>query len=174
MGKRVQEICQESAIGAQFGGKYLTHDVRVIRLPRHAASCPVGMGVSCSADRNIKGKITKDGIFLEQLETNPAQYLPETAPHLEPAVEIDLNKPMPEILVELSKYPIKTRLKLNGTLIVAKRYCSRKIKELLDAGKPMPEYFKITRFITLVLLKLQKECQVEVSGLQLRKEWMFT
>ena len=140
--KRVQEICQESAIGAQFGGKYLTHDVRVIRLPRHAASCPVGMGVSCSADRNIKGKITKEGIFLEQLETNPAQYLPETAPHLEPAVEIDLNKPMPEILAELSKYPIKTRLKLNGTLIVARDIAHAKIKELLDAGKPMPEYFK--------------------------------
>ncbi len=140
--KRVQEICQESAIGAQFGGKYLTHDVRVIRLPRHAASCPVGMGVSCSADRNIKGKITKDGIFLEQLETNPAQFLPETAPHLEPAVEIDLNKPMGEILAELSKYPIKTRLKLNGTLIVARDIAHAKIKELLDAGKPMPEYFK--------------------------------
>ena len=149
MGKKVQEICQESAIGAQFGGKYLTHDVRVIRLPRHAA-CPVGMGVSCSADRNIKGKITKDGIFLEQLETNPAQYLPETAPHLEPAVEIDLNKPMPEILAELSKYPIKTRFKTERNTDCCKRYCSRKkSKELLDAGKPMPEYFKITRFITL-------------------------
>ena len=140
--KRVQIICQESHIGAQFGGKYLTHDVRVIRLPRHAASCPVGMGVSCSADRNIKGKITKDGIFLEQLETNPAQFLPTTAPHLEPAVEVDLNKPMPEILAELSKYPIKTRLKLNGTLIVARDIAHAKIKELLDAGKPMPEYFK--------------------------------
>ena len=140
--KRIQIICQESHIGAQFGGKYLTHDVRVIRLPRHAASCPVGMGVSCSADRNIKGKITKDGIFLEQLETNPAQFLPETAPHLEPAVEIDLNKPMKEVLAELSKYPIKTRLKLNGTLIVARDIAHAKIKELLDAGKPMPEYFK--------------------------------
>ena len=102
--------------------------LELIRLPRHAASCPVGMGVSCSADRNIKGKITKDGIFLEQLETNPAQYLPETAPHLEPAVEIDLNKPMPEILVELSKYPIKTRLKLNGTLIVARDIAHAKSK----------------------------------------------
>lgn len=140
--KRVQIICQESQIGAQFGGKYLTHDVRVIRLPRHAASCPVGMGVSCSADRNIKGKITKDGIFLEQLETNPGQFLPTTAPHLEPAVEIDLNQPMSEILAELSKYPIKTRLKLNGTLIVARDIAHAKIKELLDAGKPMPEYFK--------------------------------
>ncbi|MBU4538944.1 MAG: fumarate hydratase [Weeksellaceae bacterium] len=140
--KRVQKICQESSIGAQFGGKYLTHDVRVIRLPRHAASCPVGMGVSCSADRNIKGKITREGIFLEQLETNPKQYLPETAPHLEEAVSIDLNQPMPEILAELSKYPIKTRLSLNGTLIVARDIAHAKIKELIDSGKPMPEYFK--------------------------------
>ncbi|WP_320816058.1 fumarate hydratase [Flavobacterium sp.] len=140
--KRVQEICQESAIGAQFGGKYFTHDVRVIRLPRHAASCPVGLGVSCSADRNIKGKITKDGIFVEQLETNPAQFLPEVAPHLAPAVEIDLNRPMAEILAELTKYPIKTRLKLSGTVIVARDIAHAKIKELLDAGKPMPEYFK--------------------------------
>lgn len=140
--KRVQQICQESAIGAQFGGKYFTHDVRVIRLPRHAASCPVGLGVSCSADRNIKGKITKDGIFVEQLETNPGQFLPEVAPHLEPAVEIDLNKPMNEVLAELTKYPIKTRLKLSGTVIVARDIAHAKIKELLDAGKPMPDYFK--------------------------------
>ena len=140
--KRVQLICQQSAIGAQFGGKYFTHDVRVIRLPRHAASCPVGLGVSCSADRNIKGKITKDGIFVEQLEVNPKQFLPETAPHLEPAVEIDLNQPMADILKKLSQYPIKTRLKLNGTLIVARDIAHAKIKELLDAGKPMPEYFK--------------------------------
>ena len=140
--KRVQEICQESAIGAQFGGKYFTHDIRVIRLPRHAASCPVGLGVSCSADRNIKGKITKEGIFVEQLETNPKQFLPEVAPHLAPAVEIDLNRPMAEILAELTKYPIKTRLKLNGTVIVARDIAHAKIKELLDAGKPMPDYFK--------------------------------
>ena len=140
--QRVQTICQESQIGAQFGGKYFTHDVRVIRLPRHAASCPVGLGVSCSADRNIKGKITKEGIFVEQLEVNPKRLLPETPPHLEAAVEIDLNKPMAEILAELSKYPIKTRLKLNGTLIVARDIAHAKIKELLDAGKPMPEYFK--------------------------------
>lgn len=139
---RVQQICQESGIGAQFGGKYFVHDVRVIRLPRHAASCPVGLGVSCSADRNIKGKITEEGIFIEQLETNPAQFLPAVAPHLEPPVTVDLNKPMPEILAELSKYPIKTRLKLNGTLIVARDIAHAKIKELLDAGKPMPEYFK--------------------------------
>ena len=140
--KRVHKICQESSIGAQFGGKYFAHDVRVIRLPRHAASCPVGLGVSCSADRNIKGKITKDGIFLEQLEVNPKQFLPEIPPHMEQAVVIDLNRPMPEILAELTKHPIKTRLILNGTLIVARDIAHAKIKELLDAGKPMPEYFK--------------------------------
>lgn len=139
---RIQQICQESSIGAQFGGKYLTHDVRVIRLPRHAASCPIGMGVSCSADRNIKGKITAEGIFLEQLETNPAQFLPAVAPHLEDPVIVNLNRPMKEVLAELSQYPIKTRLKLNGTLIVARDIAHAKIKELLDAGKPMPEYFK--------------------------------
>ncbi len=140
--ERVQKICQESAIGAQFGGKYFTHDVRVIRLPRHAASCPVGLGVSCSADRNIKGKITKDGIFVEQLEVNPKQFLPETAPHLEAPVEIDLDQPMSDILAKLSQYPVKTRLKLNGTVIVARDIAHAKIKELLDAGKPMPDYFK--------------------------------
>jgi fumarate hydratase class I len=139
---KVQQICQESAIGAQFGGKYFTHDVRVIRLPRHAASCPVGLGVSCSADRNIKGKITKDGIFIEQLEVNPKQFLPEKAPHLEDPVEIDLNMPMADMLAKLTQYPIKTRLKLNGTVIVARDIAHAKIMELLEAGKPMPEYFK--------------------------------
>ena len=140
--KRVQKICQESTIGAQFGGKYFTHDVRVIRLPRHAASCPVGLGVSCSADRNIKAKITKDGLFVEQLDKNPRRLLPVVPPHLEPPVTIDLDRPMAEVLAELSKYPIKTRLKLNGTLIVARDAAHARIKELLDAGQPMPEYFK--------------------------------
>ena len=140
--KRIQEICQDSQIGAQFGGKYFTHDVKVIRLPRHAASCPVGIGVSCSADRNIKGKITKDGVFLEQLETNPGRFVPAKAPHLEKAVEVDLNQPMSDILKLLSQYPIKTRLNLKGTLIVARDIAHAKIKELIEAGKPMPEYFK--------------------------------
>ena len=140
--KRVQEICQESGVGAQFGGKYLVHDVRVIRLPRHAASCPVGLGVSCSADRNIKGKITEEGIFVEQLEANPARLLPETAPHLEAPVTIDLDQPMATILAELTKYPTKTRLMLNGTVIVARDIAHAKIKEMLDNGEPMPEYFK--------------------------------
>jgi fumarate hydratase class I len=140
--EKVQKICQESQVGAQFGGKYLVHDVRVIRLPRHAASCPVGLGVSCSADRNIKGKITEEGIFLEQLEKNPAKFLPEVAPHLQKPVDIDLNQPMSEILNELSKHPVKTRLSLKGTLIVARDIAHAKIKALLDAGKPMPDYFK--------------------------------
>lgn len=139
---RVNLICQESQIGAQFGGKYFTHDVRVIRLPRHAASCPVGLGVSCSADRNIKAKITKEGLFVEQLEKNPRRLLPEVPPQLEAPVVIDLDRPMAEVLRELSNYPIKTRLKLNGTLIVARDIAHAKIKELLDAGQPMPDYFK--------------------------------
>lgn len=139
---KIHKICQDSLIGAQFGGKYFTHDVKVIRLPRHAASCPVGIGVSCSADRNIKGKITEKGIFLEQLETNPGKFVPAKAPHLEPAVEIDLNQPMAEQLKKLSQYPIKTRLCLNGTLIVARDAAHAKIKEIIDSGKPMPEYFK--------------------------------
>ena len=139
---KVKKICQDAGIGAQFGGKYFVHDVRVIRLPRHAASCPVGMGVSCSADRNVKGKITEDGIFLEQLETNPRRFLPTEAPYLAPAVEIDLDRPMNEVLAELSKYPIKTRLNLKGTLIVARDIAHAQIKAMIDAGQPMPEYFK--------------------------------
>jgi len=139
---RIEKICQEMGVGAQFGGKYFVHDVRVIRLPRHAASCPVGMGVSCSADRNIKAKITEEGIFLEELEKNPARFLPEKAPHLEPAVEIDLDRPMENIRKELSQYPVKTRLNLKGTLIVARDIAHARIKKMLDEGKPMPDYFK--------------------------------
>ena len=140
--KKVEQICQESGVGAQFGGKYFVHDVRVIRLPRHAASCPVGLGVSCSADRNVKAKITEDGIFLEQLEKNPARFLPSKAPSMSPAVDIDLDQPIEDVLKELSKYPTKTRLNLNGTLIVARDIAHAKIKEMIDAGKPMPDYFK--------------------------------
>lgn len=140
--EKIQKICQESQIGAQFGGKYFTHDVKVIRLPRHAASCPVGIGVSCSADRNIKGKITQEGIYLEQLETNPGRFLPEKAPHLEPAIDIDLDQPMEEQLKILSQYPIKTRLNLKGTLIVARDAAHARIKEMLDKGEEMPAYFK--------------------------------
>ena len=140
--KKIEVICQEYGVGAQFGGKYFVHDVRVIRLPRHAASCPVGMGVSCSADRNIKAHITADGIFLEELEKNPERFMPSKAPELEKAVEINLDLPMKEILAELTKYPVKTRLSLTGTLIVARDIAHAQIKKLIDEGKPMPEYFK--------------------------------
>ena len=118
--EKVLKICQESGVGAQFGGKYLVHDVRVIRAPRHAASCPVAIGVSCSADRNIKAKITPEGIFLEQLEKNPARFLPKQAPAMSPAVDIDLDEGMDKVREILTKYPIKTRLNLRGTLIVAR------------------------------------------------------
>ncbi len=139
---RIQKICEETGIGAQFGGKYFVHDVRVIRLPRHAASCPVGLGVSCSADRNIKAKITEDGIFLEELEKNPAKYVPASAPAMRPAVEIDLDRPLNEVLAELAKHPVKTRLSLNGTLVVARDIAHARIKQMIDEGKPMPDYFK--------------------------------
>lgn len=140
--EKVMKICHESGIGAQFGGKYFVHDVRVIRLPRHAASCPVGLGVSCSADRNIKAKITKEGIFIEELEKNPRRFLPERAPEMAAPVEIDLDRPMAEVLAELSKYPVKTRLNLRGTLIVARDIAHAQIKKMIDEGKPMPDYFK--------------------------------
>ncbi|WP_372793972.1 FumA C-terminus/TtdB family hydratase beta subunit [Pontiella sp.] len=141
--EKVLKMAQDSKIGAQFGGKYFCHDVRVIRMPRHAASCPVGIGVSCSADRNIKAKVTKDGVFLEQLEYDPAMYAPENlGKEADTAPVIDLNRPMEEVLKELSTYPVLTRLRLNGTLIVARDIAHAKIKEKLDAGEPMPEYFK--------------------------------
>jgi fumarate hydratase class I len=140
--KRIEKICQEYGVGAQFGGKYFVHDVRVIRLPRHAASCPVGLGVSCSADRNIKAHINENGIFLEELEKNPARFMPAKAPELQKAVEINLDLPMEQVLAELTKYPIKTRLSLTGTLIVARDMAHAEIKKIIDQGKPMPEYFK--------------------------------
>ena len=140
--EKVLRICQQSGVGAQFGGKYLVHDVRVIRAPRHAASCPVAIGVSCSADRNIKAKITPEGIFLEQLEKNPARFLPKEAPNMSPAVDIDLDEGMDKVREILSKYPIKTRLNLKGTLIVARDIAHARIKQMIDEGKPMPEYFK--------------------------------
>ena len=140
--KRIFEICKDSGIGAQFGGKHFVHDVRVIRLPRHAASCPVGMGVSCSADRNIRAKITEEGIFIEELEKNPSRFLPKAAPEMAPAVNINLDRPIKEVLAELSKYPVKTRLNLNGTLIVARDAAHARISKMIEEGKPMPEYFK--------------------------------
>lgn len=140
--KKLTQICQETGIGAQFGGKYFVHDVRVIRLPRHAASCPVGIGVSCSADRNIKAKITREGIFLEQLEKNPARFLPKADSTLAQPIEVDLDQPMESILRTLSRYPVTTRLRLKGTLIVARDVAHARIMQMLEAGQPMPEYFK--------------------------------
>jgi fumarate hydratase class I len=140
--KKIEKICQEYGVGAQFGGKYFVHDVRVIRLPRHAASCPVGLGVSCSADRNIKARITGEGIFLEELEKNPARFMPARAPELEKPVEVDLDRPMKDILAQLTKYPVKTRLNLSGTLIVARDIAHARIKKMIDEGKPIPEYFR--------------------------------
>ena len=142
--KQVLEEANRIGLGAQFGGKYLAHDIRIVRMPRHGASCPVGMGVSCSADRNIKCKINKDGIWIEKLDDQPARHIPE---HLRnagegDAVRIDLNQPMSEVLKELDKYPVSTRLSLNGTIIVGRDIAHAKIKERLDAGEPMPEYLK--------------------------------
>jgi fumarate hydratase, class I len=142
---KVLQLAQQTGIGAQFGGKYFCHDVRVIRLPRHGASCPVGMAVSCSADRQMLGKITAEGIFLEQLETDPAHYLPEVT-HDDLAdtavVHIDLNRPMAEIRAELSRHPVKTRVMLTGPMVVARDIAHAKIKARLDAGEPMPQYLQ--------------------------------
>lgn len=148
--EKVFELTQKIGIGAQFGGKYFCHDVRVVRLPRHGASCPVAIAVSCSADRQAVAKITAEGVFLEQLETDPARFLPETTdeeltkgagPDLD-AVRIDLDQPMDDILAELTKHKVKTRLSLTGTLVVARDIAHAKIKERLDAGEEMPEYLK--------------------------------
>ncbi|MFL5286819.1 MAG: fumarate hydratase [Rhodopila sp.] len=142
--KQILEISRNIGIGAQFGGKYFCHDVRVVRLPRHGASLPVGIGVSCSADRQIFAKVTPEGVFLEQLETEPAKYLPEaTATQLgDEAVAIDLNRPMAEIRAELSRYPVKTRVMLTGTMVVARDIAHAKLKERLDNGQKLPDYIK--------------------------------
>ena len=142
--EEVFKLTQKLGIGAQFGGKYFCHDVRVVRLPRHGASLPIAIAVSCSADRQAKAKITKDGIFLEQLETDPAHFLPETTDeHLnDDVVAINLNQPMDAIQAELSKHPVKSRVSLTGTIVVARDIAHAKIKEMMDAGKPMPDYMK--------------------------------
>jgi fumarate hydratase class I len=141
---KVMEIACQTGIGAQFGGKYFALDARVIRLARHGAGCPVGMGVSCSADRNIKAKITRDGIFIEKLEQDPGRFIPEKDRALKDTagIPIDLNKPMDEIRAELSKYPVTTRLKLTGTMVVARDSAHAKLKERVDAGRGLPDYFK--------------------------------
>ncbi|HJZ02351.1 MAG TPA: FumA C-terminus/TtdB family hydratase beta subunit, partial [Streptosporangiaceae bacterium] len=143
--QQVLGLTRRIGIGAQFGGKYFCHDVRVIRLPRHGASCPVAIAVSCSADRQALGKITADGVFLEQLETDPAQYLPDVvADDAEDMgmVAVDLNRPMADIRAELTRYPVRTRLSLTGPLVVARDIAHAKIAERLDAGEPMPSYLR--------------------------------
>jgi fumarate hydratase class I len=144
MEQKVLELSRTLGIGAQFGGKYFCHDVRVIRLPRHGASLPVGIGVSCSADRQILAKITPEGVFLEQLETDPAKYLPETTDeHLgDDAVAVNLNQPMAAIRAQLSAYPVKTRLMLTGTMVVARDIAHAKLQERLDRGEGLPAYIK--------------------------------
>ena len=144
MEARVLKMSQEIGIGAQFGGKYFCHDVRVVRMPRHGASCPVGIAVSCAADRQILSKITRDGIFLEQLETEPSKYLPEIADDSlgGDVVEIDLNRPMSEVRATLSSYPVATRLSLTGPMIVARDIAHARLKERLDGGEDLPQYFK--------------------------------
>jgi len=140
----VLDLTRGFGIGAQFGGKYFCHDVRVIRLPRHGASCPVGMAVSCSADRQALAKITADGVFLEQLETDPARFLPETTEDdvEQDVVHIDLNRPMAEIRATLSQYPVKTRLSLTGPMVVARDIAHAKLKERLDRGEALPQYLR--------------------------------
>ena len=142
--KQLLDASRKLGYGAQFGGKYYALDIRVIRLPRHGASCPVGMGVSCSADRNMKGKITKDGIWLEKLEANPGRFIPDSMRGANDAgvVKVNLNQPMSAILADLSKYPVKTRLSLNGTIIVARDIAHAKLKERLDRGEGLPQYIK--------------------------------
>jgi fumarate hydratase class I len=143
MEQEILKMTQSLGVGAQFGGKYFCHDVRVIRLPRHGASLPIGLGVSCSADRQVLGKITKDGVYLEELEHNPAQYLPAVEQSLGgEVVKIDLNQTMKDILGPLSKHPIKTRLSLSGTMIVARDSAHAKLRERLEKGEPLPDYFK--------------------------------
>jgi fumarate hydratase, class I len=143
MEQEILKMTQSLGVGAQFGGKYFCHDVRVIRLPRHGASLPIGLGVSCSADRQVLGKITKDGVYLEELEHNPAQYLPAVEQSLGgEVVKIDLDQPMKQILATLSQHPIKTRLSLTGTMIVARDSAHAKLRERLEKGEPLPDYFK--------------------------------
>jgi fumarate hydratase class I len=142
--KELLEASRKIGLGAQFGGKYFAHDIRVIRLPRHGASCPIGMGVSCSADRNIKAKIDRNGLWIEKLDSNPGELIPDELRNAGEGevVKIDLNRPMPEILAELNKYPVSTRLSLKGTIIVARDIAHAKIKERLDRGEEMPQYLK--------------------------------
>jgi len=156
--KQVLEEAHRIGLGAQFGGKYLAHDVRIIRLPRHGASCPVGLGVSCSADRNIKCKINKDGIWIEKLDSHPGELIPEELRQAGEgnAVKINLNQPMSEILKELDKYPVATRLSLNGTIIVGRDIAHAKLKERLDRGEDCRSTSKTTPSTMQVRQKRRK------------------
>jgi fumarate hydratase class I len=142
--KQLKEATEKIGLGAQFGGKYFAHDIRVIRLPRHGASCPVGLGVSCSADRNVKAKINREGLWIEKLDSNPGELIPDEMRKAGEGevVSINLDRPMDEVLKELTKYPVSTRLSLNGTIIVGRDIAHAKIKERLDRGEEMPEYLK--------------------------------
>ncbi|SQK72226.1 Fumarate hydratase class I, aerobic [Tatumella ptyseos] len=171
-----QELLEEAqnlGLGAQFGGKYFAHDIRVIRLPRHGASCPIGMGVSCSADRNIKAKINRKGLWIEKLEHNPARLIPQALQNAEEStvVSVDLNRPMKEILAQLSQYPASTRLSLNGTIIVARDIAHAKLKERLDNGKNSRSTSKITRSITPARRKHRSVMPPVHSGQPLPDEW---
>ena len=174
--EKIYKLCADTGIGAQFGGKYFAHDVRVIRLPRHGASCPVGLGVSCSAHRQILGKITRDGVFLEQLETNPAQYLPDIRDDQlsGTVVSIDLNRPMAEILAELRKHPVATRLSLTGPMIVARDIAHAKLKERLDTGDDLPQYFKDHVVYYAGPAKQPKVCLQDRSAPPRRDVWIPT
>ncbi len=176
MEQKVLELSQSIGIGAQFGGKYFCHDVRVIRLARHGASLPVGIGVSCSADRQIKAKITPEGVFLEQLETDPSKYLPEITDDIlgGDVVAVDLNRPMTEIRRELSRYPVKTRLALNGTMVVARDIAHAKLKERLDRGEGLPGYLRTSRSITPARRRRRRATPPAVSFRQRPGGWTAT
>ena len=171
--KKVLEEANRIGLGAQFGGKYLAHDIRIVRMPRHGASCPVGMGVSCSADRNIKCKINKDGIWIEKLDDNPGELIPAELRNAGEgdAVRIDLNRPMAEILKELSKYPVATRLSLNGTIIVGRDIAHARIKERLDRGEPMPQYLKDHPKIKKLRLRLDNDERGRDFALRLQERY---
>ena len=175
--KKILEMTQERGIGAQFGGKYFCLDVRVIRLPRHGASLPIGIGVSCSADRQALGKITEEGVFLEQLETNPSRFLPDYETDEssdDEAVQIDLNMGMEAVLKELSKYPVRTRLSLSGPLIVARDLAHSRLRERLNSVPDCPNILNSTPYTMLVLPKLRKAMHPALLVLLLRAEWMHS
>jgi fumarate hydratase, class I len=174
--EKVLELTRTLGIGAQFGGKYFCHDVRVVRLPRHGASLPIAIAVSCSADRQVKAKITRDGVFIEELERDPAHFLPETTDeHLDDdVVAINLNQPMDAIRAELSKHPVKTRVSLTGTIVVARDLAHAKIKEAIDKGEAMRNTSRITLFIMRAQPRRQKDMHQVHLDQQLPVAWIPT